>query len=173
MHGLRATLELHELGERAVPSSIAPQPVDLVSPVAFLQPANHHPLHGIGNGSFQGPFVPADVGASLTLNGTVQLAGLGTFQLAGEVHGVGFVMGGRATGEMVLTGAQGTITLALHGPVQSFSGIPRELVYSVSGGTGAYSHLTGYGTVGMTFVNQLPPVGVHPGVSGTFVLAFS
>jgi hypothetical protein len=166
----RATLELHELGERAVPSSIAPQPVDLVSPVAVVQP-NHHPLHGIGNGLFRQPFVPADVGANLTLSGTVQLAGLGTFQLAGEVHGAGFVVGGRATGEMVLTGAQGTITLALHGRVQS--GIPPELVYSVSGGTGAYSHLTGYGTVGMTFVNQLPPVGVHPGAGGTFVLAFS
>jgi hypothetical protein len=44
-------------------------------------------------------------------------------------------------------------------------------VYVVTGGTGAYSHLTGYGTVGMTLVPAPVPFG-HPPM-GTITLAFS
>jgi hypothetical protein len=166
MPAMRVTLELQELGERALPSPVALHPVDTIAPVAIVQHA--HPLQGPGSGTYQQlPALP-DVGTGFNLNGTVNLAGLGTFQVQGEVHGVGFVAWGRATGELVLTSAKGTITLALHGAIQpGFSAIPRELVYSVTGGTGAYSHLTGYGAIGMSLVPAPVPSG-HPSSGSIF-----
>jgi hypothetical protein len=68
----------------------------------------------------------------------------------GWVQGAGFIASGRATGQLVLSSARGTITLALHGAVQTaFSQPPSVLVYSVTAGTGAFQHLSGYGAVEM------------------------
>jgi hypothetical protein len=131
-----------------------------------------HPLQGTGTGTYQGPAVSVDAGTSFTLSGTVHLNGLGSFQVTGGVHGVGMIAGGRAGGELVLTGAQGTITLALHGPIQpAFGAVPHELVYVVTGGTGAYSHLTGYGTLDTT-LTPAPVAFGHP-PTGIIALTFS
>ncbi len=144
----RAALELHELGDRALPSPVTLQPLDLGAIPAVVQHA--HPLHGSGAGTYHGPAVTIDAGTSFALTGTADLGALGTFHVTGQVHGVGFLAQGRATGELVLTNAHGSITLALHGSVQpGFSAVPPELVYSVTGGTGDFGHLSGYGTVGM------------------------
>jgi hypothetical protein len=168
----RATLELQELGERTLPSAVL-QPLNAVDPVAPVAIVQHsHPLQGTGTGTYHEPAVTVDAGTSFTMSGTVHLNGLGSFQVAGGVHGVGMVAWGRAGGELVLTGAQGTITLLLHGQIQhGFAALPRELVYTVSGGTGAYSHLTGYGTVGMTLMPAPAPLG-HPPM-GTIAFLFS
>ena len=144
----RATLELHQLGDRALPSPVTLQPLDLGAIPAAVRPA--HPLHGAGTGTYHKPAVTIDAGASFSLTGTADLGALGRFQVAGQVQGVGMIAWGRATGELVLTNAHGSITLALHGPTQqAFGTLPSELVYTVSGGTGDYSHLSGYGTVGL------------------------
>ena len=148
MAKLRATLELQALGDRALPSPITLQPPDAGVLAAVVRPA--HPLHGAGAGTYHGPAVTIDAGTSFALTGTANLGALGTFHVTGQVQGVGFLAQGRATGELVLTNAHGSITLALHGAVQpGFSAVPPELVYSVTGGTGDYSHLNGYGTVGL------------------------
>lgn len=166
----RATLELEELGERSLPSPVVLEPLASIPHPAIVQHA--HPLHGTGTGTYHEPAVTIDAGTSFTLNGTAKLDGLGTFHVTGQVQGVGMIAWGRATGELVLTNARGTITLALHGPVQhAFGTLPHELVYSVSGGTGAYSHVTGYGTVGMTLLPA--PVAFGQAPAGTITLRFS
>jgi hypothetical protein len=129
------TLELQELGERTLPSPVVLHPLEPVDPVGPVGVVRHaHPLQGTGTGTYHGPAVSVDAGTSFTLSGTVHLNGLGTFQVTGGVHGVGMIAWGRAGGELVLTGAQGTITLTLHGSIQhAFGAVPHELVYVVTG----------------------------------------
>jgi hypothetical protein len=168
----RATLELLELGDRALPSPIVLQPLDPPVALAAVVQSAAHPLHGFGAGRYRTPEVSIDAGTSFTLTGTAYLNGLGNFHVTGQVNGVGMIASGRATGELVLTNAHGTITLTLHGPTQqAFSPIPRELVYVVSGGTGSYSHLSGYGTVGIAL--SPAPVAVGHPQTGSIALTFS
>jgi hypothetical protein len=170
MSATRATLELQELGERTLPSPVVLHPVDPV-PLTPAIVRHAHPLHGLATGTYHGTVNNPDMPVSFTLNTTAHLDGLGTFQVTGSMQGIGFVAQGRATGELVLKNAQGTITLALHGAIQSGPSFPRELVYSVTGGTGTYSHVTGYGTVAIT---QIPaPVAFGQPPTGVINLAFS
>jgi hypothetical protein len=130
-----------------------------------------HPLHGTGTGTYHANPVPTDAGTSFTLSGTVHVAGLGTFRVTGSVQGVGMIASGRARGELVLSNDRGTITLALHGPVQSaFSQPPAELVYSVVRGTGHFRHVSGYGTVGIKRV-PVPSAPRQP-ATGSVTLTF-
>ena len=100
------------------------------------------------------------------MTGTADLGAMGMFQVHGALHGVGMIANGRAMGQLVLSNAHGTITLALHGRVQAgFAAIPNELVYSVSGGTGDFQHLTGYGVLGVKMTpapiaQGQPPTGI-------------
>jgi hypothetical protein len=131
-----------------------------------------HPLHGTGTGTYHGPQVTIDAGTSFTLTGTANLGALGPFTVTGSVQGVGMIASGRATGELVLSNAHGTITLALHGPVQSaFNQPPSELVYSVTRGTGDFRHLAGHGTVGMRRLPAPTALGRPP--TGIVTLTFS
>jgi hypothetical protein len=71
-----------------------------------------------------------------------------------------------------LSNAHGTITLALHGWVQSaFSQPPTEMVYTVTGGTGDFVHLSGYGIVALQRIPAPTAFGHHP--TGAITLNFS
>ena len=143
----RTLLDCLELGERALPSAVGPQPIVVDSGMATAA-VSSHPLRGAGTGTYLGPRIMIDVGTSFTLSGTANLAGLGSFRVTGAVQGVGMIEFGRATGELVLSNSHGTITIELHGAVQpAFSQVPSDLVYSVTKGTGDFRHLTGYGSV--------------------------
>ncbi len=147
MSSNRTVLELHTLGERTLPSGVVPTPVPFGSVVIAH---SSHPLHGLGNAAYTGPAISIDAGAGFALTGAANLGALGQFHMKGAIQGVGLVESGRAMGEITLTNAHGTITLALHGRVQpAFSPIPVELVYSLTGGTGDFQHVTGYGSVGV------------------------
>jgi hypothetical protein len=140
-----ARLGLEELGSRAVPSAGG-----LTHPVH--QPISHathtppHPVRGTGDGAFAWRF-GENGGPTFALSGTADVAGLGRVRVDGWVHGVGDEDGGRATGELVLSGPRGTITLALHGrPQPADSPLPPEFVYTVTG------RASGYGTVAIGFM---------------------
>lgn len=168
----RPTLE--ELDPRALPSATpAPTPPADLPPVHPAPPAAHHPLRGTGQGAYTQPVISVDAGTSYTLTGgTVHLDGLGDFRVSGWVRGTGMVQGGRAGGHLVLTGATGTLTVDLHGPVQgAFGPLPKELVYVVKGGTGAYAGVKGYGVAGFAFTPAPTAVGLPP--QGTFNLSLS
>jgi hypothetical protein len=173
MSANRATLELQELGDRALPSPVILYPTDPIPPsVPVVIAPTTHPLQGTGMGSYREPEVTIDAGTSFTLHGTAHLRGLGEFHVTGHIQSVGMIAGGRATGELVLTNGHGTITLALHGPIQqAFGSLPRELVYTVVGGTKAYSHLSGYGTLGVTLTPA--PVDFGHAQHGSVALNFS
>jgi hypothetical protein len=162
-------LRLEELDARTLPSVTIPTTTAPAAAAAAPNPS--HPLHGTGAGHYLGHSLVVDAGLSYALTGKADLAGLGSFKMSGWVQGVGMVASGRATGQLVLSSAQGTITLALHGRVQpGFSPLPAELVYSVSGGTGAYQHLSGYGVVGLTIMPAPIAFGFPP--EGLFTLRF-
>ena len=150
---------LETLDARALPSAVLTAPTDPV-PVVIAAPPASHPLHGVGQGEYTDPaFGHVDAGISHSLHGTVALQGLGTFDMTGWVNGTGMILGGRAMGQLTLTNAKGSLTLELHGPIQpGFAQIPSELVYSISGGTGAYAHAKGYGVTHLTFMPYLMPM---------------
>jgi hypothetical protein len=171
MSARRTLLDLLELGERDLPSAVGLQPIvehgGMVAAAVVT-----HPLRGTGTGTYHGPQVTIDAGASFNVSGTAHLAGLGTFRMTGSVEGVGMVEFGRASGELVLSNAHGTITIELHGAVQpAFSQVPSVLVYSVTKGTGDFRHLTGYGSVA---IHRTPaPVAFGQPPVGRIALAFS
>ena len=162
MPALKFHPALESLDARALPSAVLTAPTDPV-PVVIAAPPASHPLQGAGQGEYTDPtFGHVDAGIAHSLHGTVALQGLGTFDLSGWVNGTGMILGGRATGHLVLTNATGSLTIELHGPVQpGFAPIPSDLVYSISGGTGAYAHAKGYGVTHLTFTPYpapMPPV---------------
>jgi hypothetical protein len=100
------------------------------------------------------------------------MGGLGMFRVSGSINGVGLISNGRAAGELMLKNSHGTITINVHGPVQSsFAPIPRDLVYVVAKGTGAFQHLTGYGSLHVTLIPA--KVGHNEAPRGTINLGFS
>jgi hypothetical protein len=87
-------------------------------------------------------------------------------QISGTLHTPGFILQGHTTGTLVLSSAQGSITLQLVGPPQpGFSPPPSTLQYTITGGTGAYAGAAGQGTVTLQETN------VH-GFLMTFTPAF-
>jgi hypothetical protein len=103
-----------------------------------------------------------DTGVSYHLTGSGRLAGAGQVSLTGSLQGVGFLVSGHATGELTIAGAHGSVTLDLRGPTQpGFARLPGQFSFLVTGGTGAYAHLHGGGTVTVHLDPQ----------DGTFTLA--
>jgi hypothetical protein len=168
MHSPHRLLAIHELGARVVPSATGIAPVVPVV-IATASPSNH-PLHGAGTGTYHTPTITIDAGTSFTVTGKANLGALGSFTIAGEVHGVGMIAEGRATGDLVLSDSRGTMTLRLHGPIQkAFEPVPHSLVYTVSKSTGAFQHVTGYGSLEI----QLTPIPVPNGKPMTGKAAFT
>lgn len=96
----------------------------------------------------QAPF--PDSGTTLALAGFGRVQPLGVVQVTGEIHTVGFVRRGRATGTLTLSNNRGTVTLDLEGPEQGgLAPPPPRLHYTVSGGTGDFESMTGAGKVAL------------------------
>jgi hypothetical protein len=77
--------------------------------------------------------------------------------VSGSVHSVSFILHGNATGTLTFRNARGTVTVALVGPTQNgFAPLPQDFHYQVVGGTGAFQHLTGQGTLHLA-LHPLPP----------------
>ena len=68
----RATLELHELGDRALPSPLALHPLDPLPLPAVVRPAAH-PLHGTGSGVYHKPEITIDAGTRRRMRGWIEM----------------------------------------------------------------------------------------------------
>jgi hypothetical protein len=104
------------------------------------------PMEQLGGTWRTEPTLP-DVGTIQNLQGTGVFAPLGSVRISGTLHTPGLILKGHTTGTLVLSNAQGSVTVQLVGPLQqSFSPPPSTFEYTIIGGTGAYAGLTGHGT---------------------------
>ncbi len=170
-------LTLEELDGRVMPTVFVPITLPPVTIAAVASPATH-PLHGDAGGSST---ATASIGGEdrFVLIGTANLGGRGSFALTGfvQVDGrvaqkVGWgVLYGHGEGELVFTNAYGTISVTLHDPaLRGVSRNPSHFHYTISGGTGAYQHLSGSGRV---YLVLLPaPTAAGQPSQGTFNLTF-
>jgi hypothetical protein len=123
------------------------------------------------------------------LQGTANLAGLGTVTVSGAINNVVFFSGTHAEGQLTFTDNQNnSVTLDVRGPwQQGFAPMPQQLEYRVTGGTGAWANLSGQGTLTLVLQSQSSvmtgitiPIGALPakflgelGQQGTFTLSLS
>jgi hypothetical protein len=128
-------------------------------------------LRGRGSGGYEGPFGFPDAGRGYVLHGEVNLGGLGHFGVSGSLHSLGFIMRGRAGGELTFSNARGSLTLRLEGPEQpGFSPLPGTFHYQVVAATGAYHGLHEGGALHLA-LHQAPGEAVAS--HGTFTLSLS
>lgn len=144
---------LEELNARLAPSSVVPvkQPLAAVAQAAAIP---SHSYQGAGQGTYVTHTAAPGAGARYDITGRVKLPGFGEFLTLGSVQfpGAQSANATGATGRITLHDYKGTITIDLHSlPRPQYSGVPYEMVYSITGGTGAYAGLKGYGVVTFTF----------------------
>jgi hypothetical protein len=98
-----------------------------------------------------------DTGAQWRWQGSGTVKPLGAVTATGTNHAVGFIASGTPTGSMVLTGANGTLTLTLTYPqTKGFAPLPAQAAYVISGGTGQYAGASGSGSVVRKFGSCSP-----------------
>jgi hypothetical protein len=111
-------------------------------------------LQGTVRGGYFVSFGVPDVGSTYRIGTVGRLTPLGQTSEAAQVHTTGFIATGTATGTMTIRGSRGSLALKLVGPVQpGFSPLPSTLSYTINGGSRAYQHASGSGTIAVT-LNQ-------------------
>jgi len=150
----RASLCLEELDARIVPSVTAADTglPAMVGPMqhSMMQPGpSQNALAGSGQGQYVRELVPGGSGGGMyQMQGSATLGELGQVSVKGSVQSPGLIGHGHAHGTLTFTNAQGSVTLALEGPLQtSLSAIPDSFQFQVVSGTGAYSTFTDQGTL--------------------------
>jgi hypothetical protein len=168
----RTFLQVEELGQRVLPSI---SPLGLHGAPVVHHHAHHssdhhhHGLHGIAVGGYTSTMQIPDTGTAYHLDGQGVFTTLGFATVTGDLHSVGFIAKGQATGTLTLTTAQGTVTLDLTGPTQSsFAPLPEQFTYQITAGTGAYANLQGQGTLDLHLVGSSATPG-NPG-QGVFTM---
>lgn len=113
------------------------------------------PLVGAFNvaGTYSHPVGPGfnpDSGNVYSFTGSGRKRSLGSFTMAGDLHGIGFIASGRFRGYVTLTSSQGTIDLRLLGPEQAPGPLPETLSFKIVGGSGAYALASGKGAIAVS-----------------------
>jgi len=132
-------------------------------------------LNGSLHGTYRENVANPDTGAAYDFKGSGRVSGFGDGSMAGHLHTIGFIAVGRAQGELVLSGARGTITLKLLGPEQHGGpkALPDVFKFTVVAATGKYVNDHDSGTA--TIVtnpgrNSQAPIGQS---QGTFTLVLT
>lgn len=105
-------------------------------------------LNGTLKGTYQiTPSIP-DTGTKYTFSGKGTVRPLGSSDVTGNVHDLGFVASGRAEGLAVISTPQGSLTLKLEGPKQKgFAKLPDRFSFKITNSSGSYLHDRGHGTL--------------------------
>jgi hypothetical protein len=144
-------LHVEELGQRVLPSA---SPFSLFGEMSFVQhhssvqtqPA--HALHGSGDAVYTSTMHIPDTGTAYHIQGAGNFGALGVATVVGDIHSVGFILNGHATGTLTFSNARGSVTVELTGPTQgAFASLPPQFHYQITAGTGAYQHLHDQGTL--------------------------
>jgi hypothetical protein len=151
MTSRRVVLRVEELGSRELPSVTPLVPPALahgVAAVATPPQPHHHAPSGHGQGQYTIAATIPDAGTTYHLDGDGHFGRLGAVDISGDLHSVGFIINGHAGGTLTLANARGSVTLQLEGPSQTGpSALPERFHFKITGGTGAYQHLHGHGTL--------------------------
>ena len=160
-------LQLEELNSRITPSSFrATLPLGPDAALGMVhtgqtqhtqattKQAIHKPGSATGNYTLLSSITvneTSNLQAKFSVTGSATLTRLGTFNVTGFVHENTAFHRSRAGGHLALTNSHGMIVLQLTGPEQhAGAGLPGTFAYHVVGGTGAYHHLEGHGTLLVT-----------------------
>jgi hypothetical protein len=160
--------QVEELNARIVPAVIASAAGGTPDNVLHIQGAATT-INGLGQGTYATDGVQCGAGPLYQLLGGANLQGLGQFAVSGSLHGVGFIENGHAGGTLTFTDAIGSLTVQLTGPQQeAFSPLPDLFSQQITGGTGAFRHLTGTEMVQLDMwpIDDPDTGGLH----GTFTL---
>jgi hypothetical protein len=120
-------------------------------------------INGTTRGFYTSDSPIPDTGTAYHLVSVGSLRGVGFAVVSGDLHSVGFIAQGHATGTLNVLAARGSLNLTLTGPSQpGFSPLPTEFSYTISSGTGRFHNASGSGTVDIT----LKPLTHHSPLSG-------
>jgi hypothetical protein len=134
----------------ALPGAVA---VRQVTPIVSGQ-GQAISLQGTVRGGYFVSIGIPDTGSTYRIGTVGRIAPLGQTSETAQVHTIGFIASGTATGTMTIRASRGSLTLKLTGPVQpGFSPLPSTLSYTITGGTRAYQNASGSGTIAVT-LNQ-------------------
>jgi hypothetical protein len=132
-------------------------------------------LQGTTRGVYTSSHHNPDTGTSYSVFTAGTFKHYGPGAVTGNLHSVGFMASGHATGTLQVTLPGGTLTLALTGPTQpGFSPLPTQFSFVITKGTGKFHNAVGdpvgKGTVDVTLkpamhggAGQITLV-FHPGV---------
>ncbi|MFO0908855.1 MAG: hypothetical protein U0794_10935 [Isosphaeraceae bacterium] len=130
----------------ALPVSAVP-PMARAAVHALFAPIRS-PLTGSIQGYYAGGSLNREGGSGIRIAATGRLTQVGTVVITGSLQPAAFVARGTATGTLTVRNSQGSVTLALRGPIQpAFSALPDQLAFDVISGTGRYADLQATGTV--------------------------
>ena len=165
----RNVLAVEELGQRILPSA---SPLTLLgaAPLAHHHvQQQEHALHGFGFAGYTSNNQIPDTGTQYHLQGLGAFGKLGFATVTGDIHSVGFILHGQATGTLTFTNARGSVTVDLTGPMQdSFAALPQQFHYQITGGTGPYTNLHDQGTLQLQMFGSMATPGA-PG-HGVFTI---
>ena len=161
-------LRVEELDQRILPSN-SPSTLALPSFAPVLVAPPSHALAGQGEGTYSGGVVVADAGQDAVLRGGADLASMGHVTVTGMISGPGFVVQGHAWGSLTFSNAQGSVSVALEGPLQAgFSPLPQQFSYRVQSVSGGYLSIRDHGTLTITW----HPARVNPMVGSAVPRTF-
>jgi hypothetical protein len=150
------SLRIDVLEGRALPSLIlgqTPPPVPTGGEVAIPTVMVAHDALPLSQptGHIAGTYtksVSIDAGSEYSFTGAGHTLHLGATNVTGTIDTVGSIRAGHATGTFTITGANGSVTLQVTGPLQhSFAHIPRQFRYEVISGTGVDQNVHSRGTL--------------------------
>ena len=134
--------------------------------------SNRMTLTGRIGGTWRPLRQTTDAGGTYQLSGNGDVSPLGPVQVSGSLHSLGTSQNGGTTGSVTLTGAHGTLTLALSGTGQAGSSAPPPvLTFTVTGATGTYQGQTGIGSAQFTMTPQRRPATIPGRRTPQFIVA--
>jgi hypothetical protein len=122
-----------------------------------------------GNYHLSGAVI-ADTGLDYVFSGKGTIGALGHVDMTGNMHSLGYIAEGRATGSIILSIPKGSMTLQLTGPEQNgFAHLPDHFKFKITNTSGKYLGDTATGTV--VFVRDPARTSASP-EHGAFTMVF-
>jgi hypothetical protein len=129
-------------------------------------------LDGTIRGHYTRNMSVPDAGGKYIIGGSGRVHGVGKTDVAGNLHSIGFIAKGQATGTLVLAGARGTITLSMTGAEQTGgpASLPEKFTFEITDATGKYRNVQDQGTATLVLAPGSSATAMGSSTHGTFKL---